>query len=175
MRTTMLVLAGLLIGGILNAQSDRGWWKVDDYGLEYKLPKDWRSDPFSTSSVCSCSGTINDNGGWEASDYLGMVIYPSMNNEKTDADRSQVWGSDFIGNTDADTVEFAGIPYLSTYGTMDGLRLGETAWQLISLDKTGKNFTDLTIYFFGNPKLFEKKKDVFVQILETIERQKVKW
>ncbi|MCP4122321.1 MAG: hypothetical protein GY751_11255 [Bacteroidetes bacterium] len=171
MRTIMFVLTGLLIGGILNAQSGRGWWKVDDYGLEYKLPKDWQSDPFSTSSVCNCSGTINDNGGWEAADYLGMVIYPSKNDE----DRSQVWGSDFVGNTDADTLEFAGIPYLSTYGTMEDLRLGEAAWQLISLDKAGKNYMDLTIYFIGNPKLFEKRKDVFVQILETFERTKVKW
>lgn len=151
--------------------AQKGWWEVDIWAVKFKLPEPWACDPFSSSSVCDCPGFIMDNGQWDESEYVGMVIYPVDLEEKRLDNRKKVWHGVFHKQGALDVVTYNGIEYQRTIGTLDGLNENK-AWQLISIDKPKKKRKHLIIYFWCDPKIFEKNTPVFEIIMSTVERQK---
>lgn len=168
-KTTLLLL---LLFMVFSCFSQKNWWRVDDIATTYKLPDSWTTDPFSSSSVCDCIGTINNNGVGLDSLYVGMVIYPVDLEEKRAENRKQVWGHTFHKNGSLEIVEYNGIEFQRTEGTLRGLDENK-AWQLVSIDKPKKKHKHLIIYFWSHPETFEKNMPVFEKIMESMERVKV--
>ena len=172
-----ITILALLFSSVLtlSAQPDKSWWKVDMWKHHsYYLPGNWASDPFSTSSVCDCPGTINDNREWD-DDYIGMVVYAVNEQEKLDSEnRQQVWGYRFVPEGDLLRVDYNGIAYLATYGQFNGMKGNPKVWQLTSFDTIKDKERHFIIYFWAQEKVFDKNMNTFVQILETFERKKFK-
>ena len=172
--TRQIVIAILLAAASAASAQTEDWWRVKDYGVSYQLPRQWNSDPFSSSSVCDCPGTINDNGVWAGEDYIGMVVYPVTAAERDSSDRHQVWGHGFIPGESAETMTFAGISYDVTYGSFLDMKGWPRVMQLISRDDPGRNYLHFVIYFWAEPALFEQERETFFRILESFNRRKLK-
>lgn len=171
MKTLLIASLSFVLVNVHGQQSG-GTWHVDDYGLSYELPNDWRSDPFSSSSVCDCPGTINDNGTWDEEKYLGMVIYPHTKGQTNDYFRAQVWGNRFVAITTPEKVKIGKISYERTFGHFEG-KENEPTWRYISVDIPKKNRPYLTIYFFGQESpmtAFGSKREA---IMASFKRKKI--
>jgi hypothetical protein len=173
MNRIIVCTALMMVSVALSAQTEN-WWKVKDYTVSYMLPRHWNSDPFSSSSVCDCPGTINDNGEWFGEGYIGMVIYPVTDAERDSANRQQVWGYSFVPRSDAETMEFAGIPYTATYGNFMDMKGWPRVLQLVSADEAGPNKVNFIVYFWAEPSLFEQERETFFSIMNTFNRRKLK-
>lgn len=169
MKRYILILVGTILTTGLVAQ--KGWWKVDDWAVEYKLPQTWISNPFEYSSVCDCPGTINDNGLGADSLFTGMVIYPIDLDERRSDNRKQIWGHYFHKDGALEIVEYNGIEFQRTEGSLNGMDSNK-AWQLISIDKPKKNQKHLIIYFWSHPSTFGENQVTFEDILKSMKRIK---
>ncbi len=174
----ILFLLTFLISSQLITAQGRGWWTMDDWGLTYKLPKDFRADPFSSSSVCHCPGTIVDNGEWDDDKYIGLVIYPIPENveehDGEDADRGQVWGYTFIPDGKDEKAQFGEIKYVLERGTFSDMDYENEAIRLTSQGKQKASHPDLIIYYWGSPAAFDKHFADIEKILGTIKLEKMK-
>ena len=165
----------LLTSLSVSAQESGEWWLVEENGLQYQLPASWASDPFSSSSVCDCPGTINDNSEWAADKYVGMVIYPVSAGEQDTSDlRQQVWGYGFVPGDAGYQVEYAGIQYTANYGVFDGMASQPKVWQLVTTESVSNKFNQLIVYFWSNQSEFERNTESFISILESFKRTKVR-
>jgi hypothetical protein len=169
MKKLLFLLSIVTVASTLSAQKD--WWEVDIWAVKFKMPESWACDPFSSSSVCDCPGFIIDNGQWDESEYVGMVIYPVDLEEKQLDNRKRVWGGVFQKEGALDVVTFNGIEYQRTEGTLEGLDENK-AWQLVSIDKPKKKRKHLIIYFWCHPKIFKQNTHMFERIIATLERTK---
>jgi len=145
-------------------------WKVNDYGVVYRLPEAWRSDPFSSSSVCDCSGTINDNGEWDSL-YLGMVVYTSVVPIKDSVNRSKIWSYEFTSDDKGEEVVINNIKFLKKKGFLNDSKETNSAWQYISIDTPKKNKMFIMIYFWGKDEMFLKNENTFLEIMQTLKRE----
>jgi hypothetical protein len=145
-------------------------WKVSDYGVTYRLPESWRSDPFSSSSVCDCSGTINDNGEWDSL-YLGMVVYTSNVPIKDSTNRSKIWSYQFSSDDKGEEVLINGIKFIKKKGFLNDSDEINFAWQYVSIDAPKKDKMHLMVYFWGNQNQFSKNETTFLEIMKTMKRK----
>lgn len=172
MEKKILILLSLVIFTQLNAQKNKKakTWTVKDKGVSYKLPDYWRSDPFSSSSVCDCSGTINDNNEWDV-DYLGMVVYTATSPIADTANRNKVWNYHFETSDNGEKITISGIEFIKKKGLMkEGDEENET-WQYVSVDTPESSGVYIIIYFWGQHKKFIHNEEVFLAIINSIRRQ----
>lgn len=167
---TILISTFVLLAAAVLAQKNGKTWTVKDAGITYQLPDEWRSDPFSTSSVCDCSGTINDNGQWDST-YLGMVTYTADFPIKDSVNRNKVWDYRFESSEAGEKVVINKIEFLKRKGTMNDSKDSNTAWQYVSTDVPGKKGKYIVIYFWGKEEMFKANESVFVQIMKSLKRK----
>lgn len=167
---TILISTFILIGISAFAQRNGKTWTVKDAGIIYQLPEEWRSDPFSTSSVCDCSGTINDNGEWDST-YLGMVTYTADFPIKDSANRNKVWSYQFESSDPGEKIVINKIEFVKRKGTMNDANDSNTAWQYVSTDTPGKKGKYIVVYFWGKEEIFTANESVFLQIMKTMKRK----
>ncbi|MCR9171218.1 MAG: hypothetical protein NXI10_01910 [bacterium] len=75
--------------------------KID--GISFKLPKNWISDPFSTSSVCNCPGIIIIDDEDE-NNSLWIAVYSIGKDEEVQEDHNFVWDYEFTPEGDGPEV-----------------------------------------------------------------------
>ena len=170
-----MLLVAAFVGLLqLDAQGQKTW-TMEDAWLSYELPMDWRSDPFSSSSVCSCPGTINDNGTWAQDKYIGMVVYPVDNmDEQGDEKRSWVWDHEYMATAEPVNVTYNGITFAKTEGYFTNTKTDSKAWRLTTTENNKGKYKHYVIYFWSNPKQFDRYVDAFVAILESVSRQRAR-
>ena len=151
------------------------WWFVDDDALTYQVPNSWSVDPFISSSVCDCWGTIMDNGKWY-DNYVGIVVYPSSQEAQNLPNRNQVWSYEFVPNGKERKISHAGINYLLQEGNMVDDDDNEVAWKLTSLNTFNEKQAYLTIHFWTkDQKQFENHIPTFEEILSTIKLKNLRY
>ena len=171
MKKYILLLLSLVILTQSNAQKNKKskTWTVKDIGVSYKLPVSWRSDPFSSSSVCHCPGTINDNSELDE-EYLGMVVYTAEFPIIDTANRSKVWGYHFESSEDGEKITVNGIEFVKKKGLMKEGDEENEAWQYVSVDTPESNGVYIIIYFWGQHKKFAHNEDVLLEIISSVNR-----
>lgn len=174
MRTAGLFFVLMTVAVSYTGAQPGGWWTVRDWTLTYQLPDSWNSDPFSTSSVCDCPGTINDNGEWEDSKYVGMVIYPVTREDRNDRQRQQVWGHVYKSDGTISTRTFGDISWDISYGSFPGMGGDPAVMRLESNDSVKGNRMHYIVYVFGAEDAYRAEEPAIRTILESFQRRKVR-
>lgn len=160
----------ILALNIVQAQNKVKTWTIKEDGFTYKLPDTWRTDPFSSSSVCDCPGRINDNGEWDSL-YLGMVTYISDSSIINISNRSKVWDYQFNSTEKGEEIVINNIKFIKKKGTMNDSDEINSAWQFVSVEDSNKKQKNIIIYFWGNLKVFSENENTFNLIIKSMKRK----
>lgn len=147
----------------LSAHAQKGWQKMNEryHGIKYAIPNDWRADPFSSSSVCNCAGTILDNLDLDTR----IVIYPTDKEGMLAEERQYVWDYKFVPSDKQDKIKtehFVFDRMVSKWEDDEGKDY--EVWRI----STHKKKMHYLIYVFGPPAELKAQKKVIHQILESI-------
>lgn len=138
-------------------------------GVSFKVPEDWISDPFSSSSVCDCPGIIIIDDQRKKKS-LWIAIYPIAKGDEVQPSHNFVWDYEFT--TDSDGPEVLKVDGV-TMNAMKGQYVSESGesfpgYKITSEGgKTSKSY-DHIIHIYSNNEvvLSEGKVSAFMKSIK---------